>query len=46
MAYQARHRDPLFDSETQAIIERRGKELVGLTLIGLAVLVALKHWLV
>ena len=31
MAYQARHRDPLFDSDTQAIIERRGKELIGVT---------------
>ncbi|QMU58917.1 MAG: DNA translocase FtsK [Boseongicola sp.] len=41
MAYQARHRDPLFDSDTQAIIERRGKELLGLTLLGLAVLFAL-----
>ena len=41
MAYQARHRDPLFDSDTQAIIERRGKELIGLTLLGLAALVAL-----
>ena len=41
MAYQARQRDPLFDSDTQAIIERRGKELVGLTLLGLAFLVAL-----
>ena len=41
MAFQTRHRDPLFDSDTQAIIERRGKELVGLTMIGLALLVAL-----
>ena len=41
MAFQTRHRDPLFDSDTQAIIERRGKELVGLTLIGLGFLVAL-----
>ncbi|NNL17787.1 MAG: DNA translocase FtsK, partial [Boseongicola sp.] len=41
MAFQTRHRDPLFDSDTQAIIERRGKELVGLTMIGLAFLVAL-----
>ena len=41
MAFQARQRDPLFDSDTQAIIERRGKELVGLTLIGLALLAAL-----
>ncbi|WP_413720729.1 DNA translocase FtsK [Silicimonas sp. MF1-12-2] len=41
MAYQARHRDPLFDSDTQAIIERRGKELFGIVLLGLAVLMAL-----
>ena len=41
MAFQTRHRDPLFDSDTQAIIERRGKELVGLTLLGLAILTAL-----
>jgi DNA segregation ATPase FtsK/SpoIIIE, S-DNA-T family len=41
MAYQARHRDPLFDSDTQAIIERRGKELLGLTFLGLALLVAM-----
>ncbi|MEM6384796.1 MAG: DNA translocase FtsK [Pseudomonadota bacterium] len=38
MAYQARHRDPLFDSDTQAIIERRGKELVGVFLLALGVL--------
>ena len=41
MAYQARHRDPLFDSETQAIIERRGKELIGIVLVGLALVIAL-----
>ena len=41
MAFQTRHRDPLFDSDTQAIIERRGKELIGLTFLGLALLVAL-----
>ncbi|MDA8586431.1 DNA translocase FtsK 4TM domain-containing protein [Rhodobacteraceae bacterium] len=40
MAYQARQRDPLFDSDTQAIIERRGKELIGMVLVGLAVLIA------
>ena len=34
MAYQARHRDPLFDAETQALLERRGLELVGLVLMG------------
>ena len=36
MAYQARGRDPIFDSTTQAMIERRGKELVGLGLLALA----------
>ena len=41
MAFQTRHRDPLFDSDTQAVIERRGRELVGLTLIGLGILVAM-----
>ena len=33
MAYQARGRDPLFDSDVQAAIEKRGKELIGLALI-------------
>ncbi|MEM7753182.1 MAG: DNA translocase FtsK 4TM domain-containing protein [Pseudomonadota bacterium] len=41
MAYQARHRDPLFDSDTQAIIERRGKELIGVLLLALGVLAML-----
>jgi len=41
MAYQARQRDPIFDATTQAVIERRGKELVGVGLILLGVLVAL-----
>ena len=40
MAYQARQRDPLFDSDTQAILERRGKELLGLSMIVMAALVA------
>ena len=44
MAYQARHRDPLFDSDTQAIIERRGKELLGVVLLGTAFLLALILW--
>jgi len=38
MAYQVRQRDPIFDSNTQAAIERRGKELVGAGLVTLAVL--------
>ena len=33
MAYQTRGRDPLFDSDVQAAIEKRGKELLGLVLI-------------
>ena len=36
-----RSRDPLLDSNTQAAIERRGKELIGLMLIGLGVMAAL-----
>ena len=40
MAYQARERDPLFDSSMQLTIEKRGKELLGLILIGLAGLMA------
>ena len=41
MAYQTRHRDPLFDSDTQAIIERRGKELLGFAMLAAAVTLAL-----
>ena len=40
-SYQARHRDPFLDSNTQAILEQRGKELFGVTLIVLAALVAM-----
>ena len=35
-SYQARQRDPLLDQNTQAMLERRGRELLGLALIGLA----------
>ncbi|MEC9103381.1 MAG: DNA translocase FtsK 4TM domain-containing protein, partial [Pseudomonadota bacterium] len=38
MAFQTRGGDPLFDSEMQASIERRGKELAGLVLILVGVL--------
>ncbi|WP_099825795.1 DNA translocase FtsK [Oceaniglobus indicus] len=41
MAYQTRQRDPLFDSNTQAALERRGKELLGMTLIGAGLVTAL-----
>ncbi len=37
-SFQARQRDPLFDSNTQALIERRGKELLGFALLLTAVL--------
>ena len=39
-SYQTRQRDPLLDSNTQAAIEKRSKELFGLALIGLGLLVA------
>ncbi|MAM62491.1 DNA translocase FtsK [Maritimibacter sp. UBA3975] len=41
MAYQIRERDPIFDEATQAMIERRGKELLGLALVAAALAVAL-----
>ena len=40
MAYQARGRDPLLDSTTQAAIEKRGKELIGIALIVLGLMAA------
>ncbi|MGX9352861.1 DNA translocase FtsK [Shimia sp. W99] len=40
MAFQARGRDPLLDSNMQAAIEKRGKELIGIVLIGLALMSA------
>jgi S-DNA-T family DNA segregation ATPase FtsK/SpoIIIE len=39
-SYQTRQRDPLLDSTTQAAIERRGRELFGLALAVLGLLVA------
>ena len=40
MAYQTRGRDPLLDSEMQAVIEKRGKELLGIALICLGIAAA------
>ena len=40
-SYHARPRDPLLDSSMQAAIERRGKELVGIALIGIGIFVSL-----
>ena len=41
MAYQTRSRDPLFDPETQAALERRARELAGLAMIAAGVILAL-----
>jgi S-DNA-T family DNA segregation ATPase FtsK/SpoIIIE len=35
-SYHIRQRDPLLDKTTQAMVEKRGKELLGLTLLALA----------
>ncbi|MCU0910676.1 MAG: DNA translocase FtsK [Rhodobacteraceae bacterium] len=40
-SYQAKRRDPLLDRKTQAVIERRGRELVGVGLATLGVVTAL-----
>jgi S-DNA-T family DNA segregation ATPase FtsK/SpoIIIE len=40
-SYQSRRRAPLLDRSTQAMVERRGRELFGLTLIGVALLVVM-----
>ena len=40
-SWQAKHRDPLFDQNTQAALERRGKELLGAGLVILGVLIAM-----
>ncbi len=41
MAYQARGRDPIFPADTQMMIERRGREMIGLALLALGVLAAM-----
>ncbi|WP_424977301.1 DNA translocase FtsK 4TM domain-containing protein [Leisingera sp. S232] len=40
MAFQTRSRDPLLDSNMQAAIEKRGKELIGIALILTGLMVA------
>ncbi|NRA99161.1 MAG: DNA translocase FtsK [Rhodobacteraceae bacterium] len=44
MAYQTRARDPLLDSETKAILERRSQELLGLAFVALGLAVGLLVW--
>ena len=39
-SYHARQRDPLLDRTTQALVERRGKELLGLVLLALTLALA------
>ena len=40
-SYNARQREPLLDSSMQEALQRRGKELIGLVLLGLALALAL-----
>jgi DNA segregation ATPase FtsK/SpoIIIE, S-DNA-T family len=42
--YQARQRDPLLDQGTQAMLERRGRELLGLVLVLVALGFTLMLW--
>ncbi len=44
MAYQTRGRDPLLDSNTQAAIEKRGKELFGIGLMVLGAMAVAMIW--
>jgi len=44
MAYQTRGRDPLFDSDMQATIERRGREFAGLLLMAAGLFAAASFW--
>ncbi len=43
-SYNARNRDPLLDSTTQAVIERRSKELIGIILILVGLAAAAMIW--
>ncbi len=43
-SYQIRQRDPLFDSNTQAALEKRGKELMGVGMIIAGLIVTLMLW--
>jgi S-DNA-T family DNA segregation ATPase FtsK/SpoIIIE len=40
-SYHTRQREPLLDGKMQAIMERRGREMIGLALLGAAVILAL-----
>ncbi|MBF9029559.1 DNA translocase FtsK [Rhodobacterales bacterium HKCCE3408] len=44
MAYQTRQRDPFLDSQMQAMIEKRGRELIGLVLVTAGIALAMMLW--
>ncbi|MEL6532273.1 MAG: DNA translocase FtsK 4TM domain-containing protein [Pseudomonadota bacterium] len=44
MAYQTRQRDPFLDSHMQAMLNKRGKELIGVSLMALGVILTLILW--
>ncbi len=41
MAYQVRQRDPFLASDTQALIERRGREMIGLAFLAVGIAMAM-----
>ncbi|WP_296419588.1 DNA translocase FtsK [Pseudooctadecabacter sp.] len=43
-SYQSRQRDPLLDSTTQAAIEKRGRELIGIGLFVAGLMVSMMLW--
>jgi len=43
-SYQVRQRDPILDQNTQAMLERRGRELIGLVLLALALAFVVMLW--
>ena len=43
-SYQSRQRDPLLDSGTQATIEKRGRELLGICLFVVGIMIATMLW--
>ncbi|WP_069298362.1 DNA translocase FtsK [Neptunicoccus sediminis] len=44
MAYQARTRDPLLETHMQEAIRKRGTELIGLAMVGFAILMGAMLW--
>ena len=44
MAYQTKSRDPLLEEHMQAAIRKRGSELIGMALIGIALLFGMILW--